>query len=198
MNLSSDPAQTTSTPPAYVAMEYRDAGVPMSFEGERVGQSSEGNSMPVSAPAPDPAQLLAARIEEERQPLQPECGRNPSARSSVPAQQLPLPSTNLPNSAMSTSARLRPKLSNSRWPLPAASPSRIARSTPAFSPDWSATNLSSWKPPPACAFSYLQRRSAAGAKCWSHAAAGRTHRRQDLGGERSPHRNRSRLHHREL
>jgi flagellar assembly protein FliH len=50
-------------------MEYRDVSMPVSAPNEPVGQSSEANSTPASAPSPDPAELIALRIEEERKSI---------------------------------------------------------------------------------------------------------------------------------
>ncbi len=70
MNSSSDPTQPesmpSSCPVSYPPMEYRDADE--SFSSEDTGQPSE-NSSAASDPSPDPAELLASRIEEERQDI---------------------------------------------------------------------------------------------------------------------------------
>ncbi len=64
MNSSSDPGQ----PAPYVPMVYREAGAPFSLE-EQAGQTPEANSAPAPEPTPDPAEVLAVRIEQERRAI---------------------------------------------------------------------------------------------------------------------------------
>ncbi len=100
---------------------------------------------------PDPAELLAARIEEERRAITAQARQEASGNPARPCRDHCAPSSNLPSSATNISARPRPKSSASRWPSPAASSIAKPRSIRACLPVWSTTNSSNWKPQPACA-----------------------------------------------
>jgi len=77
MNSLSEPAQRLSNTASahasrsasFVPMEYRDAGAPFHSEDDFSRSVSQSSTPEDTEPAPDPAALLAARIEEERRTI---------------------------------------------------------------------------------------------------------------------------------
>ena len=77
MNSSSEPAQRLPQPlsghasrsASFVPMEYRDAGAPFHCEDDPSTKVAQSPASPNEEPTPDPAVLLAARIEEERRTI---------------------------------------------------------------------------------------------------------------------------------